>query len=160
MAGLATRAVVAVALVGVAAAQAGKNCFEKYQCIFHHDVNGQELSWDLHQLCHEDFDYTMSDQSGHTTHFKICGNASQTCAPGYETYDTHGVAVQIFDTDFLPCNSTNNGCIDYDYNVSTCCTGTCYILVGCVYGSGQFTRLLFTPLLCAGHRVLPVLPAR
>ena len=129
MAGLATRAVVAVALVGVAAAQAGKNCFEKYQCIFHHDVNGQELSWDLHQLCHEDFDYTMADQSGHTTHFKICGNASQTCAPGYETYDTHGVAVQIFDTDFLPCNSTNNGCIDYDYNVSTCCTGDCYILV-------------------------------
>ena len=69
-----------VALVG-AAAQTRNNCFEKYQCMFNHnDANGNELKWDLHQLCHEDFDYNTSDGKGHTTLFKICGNASQVSA--------------------------------------------------------------------------------
>ena len=130
MASLATRTVAAVALVGVAAAQPTSNCFEKYQCVFHHDVNGKELSWDLHQLCRENNDYRQPDSVGHITFFNICGNATQLCAPGHPTYDTHGVAVQLIAGDSRPfCNPNNPKCIDYDYNVSTCCTGDCYILV-------------------------------
>lgn len=68
-------------LVVLVAAAAQNNCFEKYQCMFNHnDASGNELKWDLHQLCHEDFDYNTSDGAGHTTLFKICGNASQVSA--------------------------------------------------------------------------------
>ena len=66
-------------LLVVLVAASAQNCFEKYLCVFNHnDNNGQPLSWDLYQLCHEDADYKISDGNGHTTNFKVCGNASQT----------------------------------------------------------------------------------
>ena len=127
MPGFAIRSLAASVLV---AAVAG-NCFEKYQCIFHHDINGQEYSWDLHQLCHENGDYVNADANGgHSTFFNICGNASQVCAPGYPTFDTHGVAVQLDTSSDAPiCNETAKACVDYDTGLPTCCTQPCYVLV-------------------------------
>ena len=123
----ALRSFVALLLLAAAAPQQLQKCLDKYRCTFHQDVDGQEYSWDLHQLCHAK-DYSYSDGQGHLTLFNICGYAEQTCAPGFPTYNTHGSAVQVFTEQLIGlCNETDNRCMDYDLNTTTCCTGLCYV---------------------------------
>ena len=61
--------VAAAAVMGVAS---GLQCLEKYQCMFHHDINGQEYSWDMHSLCD---DYTITNRGNQNFSFSVCGNS-------------------------------------------------------------------------------------
>ena len=47
----ASSAAVAALLLAAAPGAAAQRCLEKYQCRFHHDINGVEYSWDLSPLC-------------------------------------------------------------------------------------------------------------
>lgn len=123
------RASAAALVASFAAAQ----CYEKYQCIFHHDIANKEYSWDLHQLCKPaGGEYFINDTANnHITSFNICGNTSAICAPGYALYDTHGVAIQYTYDLINPvpeCNPKAPTCVDYDLNIPTCCTEECTIL--------------------------------
>lgn len=117
---------IAAAMGGAALVAAQAQCFEKYQCIFHHNVGSQEYSWDMHQLCRgPGNEYSVLTASNQTVWFNICGNTSQICAPKYTLYDSHGVAVQYFDAAPSPCDNT---CKDWDTGAQTCCTGNCAVL--------------------------------
>jgi len=118
------RAVVTGALVATAAAQG--QCFEKYQCIFHHDVNGQEYSWDLHQLCQQSgAGYVYNAPFNTTYNFNICGNTSTVCSPGWTMYNSHGAAVQTWTS---PPACPTPTCTDWDTGAPICCTGECAVL--------------------------------
>ena len=86
-----------LSLLAIAAAQP-KNCFEKYQCIFHHNVGSTEYSWDMHQLCQgPGSEYSFTTSGNQTVWFNICGNTSQLCTPTNPLYDSIGVAVQYLE---------------------------------------------------------------
>jgi hypothetical protein len=123
-----------LAAAALVASTAFAQCFEKYQCIFHHDIKGTEYSWDLHQLCKPaGAEYFFNDSvNNHITSFNICGNTSAVCAPGYALYDTHGVAIQYTLDKLNPppdCDPKAPACTDYDLGIPTCCTEECTILV-------------------------------
>ena len=120
-------AVIAGALC--AAQVSAQQCFEKYQCVFHHDIAGTEYSWDLHTLCRgPGAEYSFTDSTNHTISFNICGNTSTICAPAYPQYDSIGVAVQTW-TDPPACTDpTTSGCFNWDTGVPVCCTGACAVL--------------------------------
>jgi hypothetical protein len=124
------------ALLVIAGRIADAQCFEKYECIFHHVVGGTEYSWDLHQLCRPpgaEYSFSNATESPNiVTSFNICGNTSAVCSPGYPLYDSHGVAVQfIYDVQNPAplCDPEVPACTDYDLGVSTCCTQNCSVLV-------------------------------
>jgi hypothetical protein len=104
-----------------------QQCFEKYQCIFHHDVGGQEYSWDMHQLCRPaGQEYTFLDAYNHTTVFNVCGMASQVCSPGYNLYDSVGVAIQSWGDAPVPCQTN---CKNFNTGEAIpCCTAPCAVL--------------------------------
>jgi hypothetical protein len=81
----------------VAITEAQPQCFEAYECIFHHNIGGTKYSWDLHQLCRPPgSEYAFNDSAQLEAYsFNICGNTSAVCAPGYDEYVTQGSAVQI-----------------------------------------------------------------
>lgn len=124
-------AVSALAYLPVVLSQA--QCFENYQCIFHHSIGSNEYSWDMHQLCRgPGSEYVYTDPLNHTFNFNICGNTSQICAPieqgnAYPLYDSHGVAVQTW-TDPPACDPQAPLCKDWDTGLPVCCTGTCEVL--------------------------------
>ena len=118
--------VLAALAVGKAAAQ--DQCFEKYQCTFHHNVGTTEYSWDLHQLCRgPGQEYAYVDSQNQTYSLNICGNTSSICAPNYPLYDSVGVAVKTW-TDAPYCNPGNTGCYNWDTGAQVCCTGNCAVL--------------------------------
>jgi hypothetical protein len=101
----------ALALGATTALVAAQRCLDKYQCMFHHDYNGVEYSWDLHTLCKDGpyltepasavgtpaTDYVWTNQAGQNFTFNICGNASAVCAwdPVQAEYNSRGVVVQV-----------------------------------------------------------------
>lgn len=126
--------------IAISAVSAQDQCFERYQCTFHHDVNGQEYSWDMHQLCRgPGNEYSYIDPLNHSYSFNICGMTSTICAPSYPMYDSHGVAVQTW-TSAPACDPQNPGCTDWNTGKPVCCTGQCAVL-----GTEFFTFNLIDP---------------
>jgi hypothetical protein len=148
------RATVLVAAAALVASQ----CLEKYACIFHHDIGGSEYSWDLHQLCRAPGSeyFFNSSVTNQLLSFNICGNTSATCAPGYPMYNTHGNAVQFLYDPTTPtpaCDPKAPSCTDYDYNVPTCCTGDCTVLVSALSYSLTSGEARQSRVRCAGSLI-------
>jgi len=115
-----------VLAAGLVSATVAQQCFEKYQCIFHHDVNGVEYSWDMHQLCQSSGPgYVFNAPFNNTFNFNICGNTSLVCSPGWTMYSSRGTAVQFWEPN-PPC--TTPTCTDWDTGAQMCCTGGCDVL--------------------------------
>ena len=115
-------------------------CFPAYDYAFRRDIGSELFSWDLHGLCRNDSEYTFVDGVGGVLHYNFCGNASQICAPGYETYTTHGVAVLLHNVSSDGGAACDANCTDFDFGVPTCCTGPCSILVSRIAFKGRNGR--------------------
>jgi len=123
------RVAFAAAALGAASVAGQAQCFEPYQCVFHHNVGSTEYSWDLHTLCRgPGSEYSYVDSQNHTYSFNVCGNTSTICAPNYPLYDSHGVAVQTWTSAPACSNPATSGCFDWDTNTPVCCTGACAVL--------------------------------
>jgi hypothetical protein len=110
-------------------------CMEPSRQFFAHALpDGSVWTWDLSPLCidsGETYSYSGPGTSGQTFFFNVLGNSSSACSDYESTqamYESHGVAVQYFQT---ARGVNRNGCLrpkdnstcpDYTFGGTLCCS--------------------------------------
>jgi hypothetical protein len=116
--------VAAVAALGLHGVDASCDTEKLCDVTFHN--NGGSYSFDFHNACKKDGDYSISDGVGHTYTAQICGTSAFSCLPaGYLNTYQYGVAVQSWGS--VPPQTSKN-CVDKATNQPAYCSADCQVL--------------------------------